>query len=271
MLSYSLAFANRVSLSFCTNIIIIGLCSTAVNGCHLMETLRQPVWIMSGLLTPLLYIAFFSPLLRSFTNPPTTAAVLDSFVPGILTLLAFGSGSGSGWTVIWELQSGVIERLRVTPASRFAILMGGVLRDILAFLVPSVLVILISFLFGFRVHLFGLVVLLFLLSMLTAIVSAWSGSLGLIFKEIGSLAAVVTGLQLPLTLLSGVLLPLSLGPKWLQTLAHVNPMYYTVEASRVLANGVINSTETITAFAVMIPLTVIVFWWSTQVYKKVVA
>ncbi|WP_084281475.1 ABC transporter permease [Alkaliphilus transvaalensis] len=92
-----------------------------------------------------------------------------------------------------------------------------------------------------------------------------------IHQDIGSLAAIVTSLQLPLTLLSGVLLPLSLGPKWLQTIAHVNPLYYTVEASRVLADGLINSTETIIAFGVIIPLTVIVLWWSTRVYKKVVA
>jgi ABC-2 type transport system permease protein len=31
-------------------------------------------------------------------------------------------------------------------------------------------------------------------------VSAWSAALGIVLREIGSLAAVVTGLQLPLTL-----------------------------------------------------------------------
>jgi len=33
---------------------------------------------------------------------------------------------------------------------------------------------------------------------------------------------VVTGVQLPLTLLSGILPPLSLGPRWLQVLGHFN-------------------------------------------------
>ncbi len=41
-----------------------------------------------------------------------------------------------------------------------------------------------------------------------------------------------------LTLLAGVLLPLSLGPKWLQIIAYVNPMYYVVEAARVLRRHV---------------------------------
>ena len=236
------------------------------------ENLRQPVWIMSDLMNPLLYILLFSPLLGNMGNPPlTTAQVLNGFVPGILTLLAFSTGMGAGWTTVEELQSGVIEHLRVTPASRFSILMGGVVNDILSFLVPAVLVMVIASFFGFEIHILGLCVLLALLCLLTAVISAWSGSLGLILKQIGSLAALVTGLQLPLTLLSGVLLPLSLGPPWLQAIAHINPMYYTVEASRVLATGVLGSAETLTAFAVMVPLTVVVLWWATSVYHKAVA
>jgi ABC-2 type transport system permease protein len=239
---------------------------------RLLETLRQPVWIFSGLISPLLYIALFSPLLKNVNSPPMSAGtVLDSFVPGILTLLAFSSGMGTGWTIIGELQSGVIERFRVSPVSRFSLLMGTVLRDIVSFLVSASLVILVSGFFGFTVHYGGLGVLFVLLSCLTAITSAWSGSLGLILKQIGSIAAVVTGLQLPLTLLSGVLLPISFGPKWMQIIAHVNPLYYTVEASRVLSRGVIYSMETLKAFCVILPLTVVVLWWSTRVYQKTVA
>lgn len=239
---------------------------------RIKETLRQPVWIMSDLITPLLYIFLFSPLLKNMGKPPlTTAQVLDNFVPGILTLLAFSTGAGSGYTVIDELQSGVIERLRVTPASRFSILMGMVLNDIVDFLVPSILVIIIASFFGFEIHTFGLIVLLILLCLLTAVVSASACSIGLILKQIGSYAALMGGLQLPLTLLSGVLLPLALGPKWLQVIAHVNPMYYTVEASRVLATGIIKSTETLKAYSVMVPLSIVILWWATKVYRKAVA
>ena len=240
---------------------------------RIREELRQPIWIFMGLATPLMYILLFSPLLKNINpmRPLTTAQVLDSFVPGILTLLAFSTGMGSGWTIIWELQNGLVERFRVTPASRFSMLMGVVLSDITAFLVPAALVIGISAYFGFEVHIGGLLVLLLLLCMLTAVVSAWSLSLGLILKQVGSLAAVVTGLQLPLTLLSGVLLPLSLGPVWIRAIAHVNPLYYAVEASRVLAAGVIGSWETVKAFFVMVPLTAVVLWWATNVYRKAVA
>ena len=240
---------------------------------RIKEELRQPVWIFMGLATPLMYIMLFSPLLKNINpmRPLTTAQVLDSFAPGILTLLAFGTGMGSGWSIISELQSGLVERFRVTPASRFSMLMGVVLSDIAAFLVHAALVIVISACFGFEVHIGGLLVLLLLLCLLTAVVSAWALSLGLILKHPDGFAAVVTGLQLPLTLLSGVLLPLSLGPDWIRAIAHINPLYYAVEASRVLAAGIIVSRETVKAFSVMLPLAAIVLWWATNVYRKAVA
>lgn len=238
----------------------------------MLETIREPAWVIAGLSTPLLYLALFTPLLKGLGSPLfSSGRALDVFVPGILALMAFGAGMGAGWVVIWELQSGVIERLRVTPASRFSLLMGAVLRDIVMLIVPSLLVIIVASWFGFHLHWGGLAVLLVLLSLLTAVVSAASGSLGLIMKEIGSLAAVVTSLQLPITLLAGVLLPLSMGPGWLKDIAHFNPMYYVVEAARMLAAGTINSSTVGQAFLVMIPLTFIVLWWSTRVYRKAVA
>ncbi|HVM70529.1 MAG TPA: ABC transporter permease [Anaerolineales bacterium] len=236
-----------------------------------LETLRQPIWIITGLTTPLLYLALFAPLLNGMKAMLGNGNVLNLFVPGILVLMAFGSGMGSGWIVIWELQTGVIERLRVTPASRFSLLMGSVLKDAAMFIPPAVLVILLAAVFGFELHWAGLAVLLVLLFLLTAVVSAISTSLGLILKQIGSLAAVVTGFQLPLTLLAGVLLPLSIGPQWLQIIAHFNPMYYVVEAARALAGGSLANTQVLLAFLVMLPLSVIVFAWSTGVYRKAVA
>jgi hypothetical protein len=62
----------------------------------LRETLRQPVWVVVGLSTPLLYLALFAPLLHRLAGGPgfPRGAVLDVFVPGVLCLLAFGAGMG---------------------------------------------------------------------------------------------------------------------------------------------------------------------------------
>jgi len=236
----------------------------------MLESLRQPAWIVMGLTTPLLYLALFTPLLNSLAGSPgfPRGHVLDVFVPGVLVLIAFGAGMGAGWPVIWELDSGVIERLRVTPASRLALLLGTVIRDIVMFLVPGVVVIVVGWAVGFHLHLAGLVVLLALLSLLTAACSATSSALGLVLKQIGSLAAVVTGVQLPLTLLAGILLPLSLGPTWLRVLGHLNPMYYAVQAARQLAAGTIGTATVGVGFAVTAAAAALALWWGTRAYQR---
>ena len=240
---------------------------------RILETLRQPIWVFMGLSVPLMYLALFAPLLKPLAGGPgfPGGSVLDVFVPGILALMAFGSGMGAGWIVIGELESGVIERLRVTPASRLALVLGTVLRDVLMFVVPAVLVLVVATPFGFHPHWAGLAILLGLLALLTAACSAASAALGITLKQIGSLAAVVTGLQLPLTLLAGVLLPLSLGPGWLQGLAHVNPMYYAVEAARDLAAGNLASATVAEGFGVMGAAALLAIWWSTRAYRRAMA
>jgi ABC-2 type transport system permease protein len=239
----------------------------------MLESLRQPAWIVMGLTTPLLYLALFTPLLNSLAGSPgfPKGHVLDVFVPGILVLIAFGAGMGAGWPVIWELDTGVIERLRVTPASRLALLLGTVTRDIVMFLVPGVVVIAVGSVAGFHAHLAGLVVLLVLLTLLTAACSATSSALGLVLKQIGSLAAVVTGVQLPLTLLAGILLPLSLGPTWLRVLGYLNPMYYAVQAARDLAAGTIGAGAVGVGFLVTGGAAAVALWWGTRAFQRAMA
>ncbi len=238
----------------------------------MMETLREPVWIVAGLSTPLLYLILFAPLLKGLNAGALSPDhVIDVFVPGMLALFAFGTGTGEGWTVIFEIQNGIIERFRVTPTRRLSLLMGPIMRDIVMFLVPALLVIMVSSWYGFHIHFWGLSVLMILLSLLTAVVSAASISLALILKDNGPFSAVVVGLQLPITLLAGVLLPLELGPKWLQIIAHFNPLYYVVDATRILSEGIIADPKVYLAFAVMIGLSIITLGWATRVYRRAVA
>jgi ABC-2 type transport system permease protein len=235
---------------------------------HLTELLRNPVWLFVGFSTPILYLALFTPLLK---NVVPGGHVLDVFLPGILALLAFASGISAGFNTIFELQAGVIERLRVTPASRFAILIGPILASALMMFVFDIVVVAVGIGFGFSVHLAGLLVLAVLLFALMAIVAAFSVAIALVTKEISSFAAIVNGINLPILLLAGVLLPIALGPAWLRVLAHFNPLYYLVDAARVLAGGTLTGTPIWQALAVLVPLCALVLAWATTVVRKAVS
>ncbi|HEY5335704.1 MAG TPA: ABC transporter permease [Mycobacteriales bacterium] len=238
---------------------------------HLTQQLRNPTWLFVGLLSPVLYLALFTPLLKHFTRAGSTGAVLDIFFPGILALLAYASGSAQGFGTIFELRSGVIERLRVTPASRLAILAGPLVSAITFMYFFDAIAIAVAYGFGFQIHWGGLLVLAVLIGVFMVMMSAWSVAMALTTKEIDAFASVVNGLTLPALLLAGVLLPISLGPTWLRVLAHFDPLYYVVEGARALAAGAFSNDHVWQAFAVIVPLCVLVLGWATNVFRKALA
>jgi ABC-2 type transport system permease protein len=235
---------------------------------YIIQLLRNPIWVIVGFSTPILYLALFTPLLRSVVPG---GHVLNLFLPGILALLAFASGVGAGFSTIFELQGGVIERLRVTPASRFAILTGPILAAMVMMFVFDAVVVAVGAGFGFSVHWAGLAVLAVLLGLLMIILAASSIATALLTKQISSFAAIVNGINLPVLLLAGVLLPISLGPAWIRVLAHFNPLYYLVDAARVLASGTLSGTAVWQAAAVLVPLCALVLTWATAVTRKAVS
>ncbi|MHB1864806.1 MAG: ABC transporter permease [Candidatus Saccharimonadales bacterium] len=238
-----------------------------------LQTLRNMIWVVVGISTPILYLILFTPLLKKLAGGPAfaTGQVLDIFLPGILALMAFSGGIAQGFSTIFELQSGLIERLRVTPASRLALLISPILSALTFNTVFMIMIVAIGVPLGFHLHLAGLVVAFILLCLLSSAFAAFSIALALLTKEISSFAAPINGINLPLLLLAGVLLPITLAPEWMKVLAHFNPLYYAVEGARALSSGVFSSAAVWQAFAVMVPLTIFVLWWATRVYRKAVA
>lgn len=240
---------------------------------YLTQLSRNPVWLVVGFSTPILYLALFAPLLKNLPGVQAIPSrnVLDLFLPGILALLAFASGIGPGFNTIFELRAGVIERFRVTPASRFAILIGPILATMVMMFAFDAAVVAVGVGFGFHLHILGLAVLGVLLALLMIVMAAFSIATALTVKDISSFAAITNGINLPVLLLGGVLLPISLGPLWMRVIAHVNPLYYLVEASRVLAAGTFASPAVWQAFAVLVPLCAVTLAWATRVFRRAVA
>ncbi len=202
-------------------------------------TLGNPAWAVIGVIQPLLYLLLFAPLLKSVITAPGFPAggAYNVFVPGLLIQLGLFGAAFVGFSLIAELRYGVIERLQVTPVSRLAMLLGRALRDVLIILVQSLLLIVLSLPFGLDIHPVGLLVVLGLIALIGLLMASCSYALTLALKSEDALAPVLTTATLPLLLLSGVLLPLSLAPSWLRHIAAVNPLAYAVDAARAIFNN----------------------------------
>jgi ABC-2 type transport system permease protein len=238
-----------------------------------LQNLRNPSFVIVNLSTPIMYLVLFMPLLEKLNGPGFASGhVIQAFLPGIIALLFVAAGTGSVFPTIFELKKGLVERLRVTPTSRVALLIGPILSWVAWTLISSAVIVVLSVPFGFHVHAAGLAVFAVLLVLVLTVFAAWVTAMAVLMKgEITSISGIVVGLNLPIILLGGVMLPLSLAPGWLQALAHVDPLYYAVEAGRDLAAGSITTVAVGVAYAVMVPLTAAVLWWATRVYRTAVA
>jgi len=238
--------------------------------------LRNPAFLTIGLLQPILYLVLFGPLLAnlpagSLSGGSSTGGTADAyrfFVPGLLIQLALFGSTFVGFAIISDWRSGVIERYRVTPVSRVAILAGRVLRDVAMLIIQSIVLILAGLAFGLRAPL-PAVLMGFVYIMLVAIgLASVSYAVALRLKSEDAFAPLINSIIVPLVLLSGIMLPLNLGPGWLQGIARISPFRYIIDAMREAYAGHYFDTIVVEGLAVAIGLAAVFMWLGSRVFVR---
>ncbi|MFJ4476760.1 ABC transporter permease [Streptomyces xanthochromogenes] len=200
-------------------------------GRYARQTLRSKFQILFGVLMPLLYLLFFGPLL---TGMPlgSRGSSWQVLVPGLLLQLALFGASFAGFAVIIESNWGVVERMRVTPVSRLALLLGRVLRDSALFVFQAVLLVLAALVMGLRAPLAGILIGFAFVALLTLSLASLSYALAMKVRTPQGFGPAINAMAMPSMLLSGLMLPMTLAPGWLNVLSHFMPFRYLVDAVR---------------------------------------
>src|SRR5262249_62386859 len=110
----------------------------------------NPRDMCASLVQPVPSLVLFAPILKSLGTLPgfPDGGAYNVFVPGLLVQLGLFSVTSGGWGLIAELKAGIVERMRVTPVSRLALLLGRTLRDIAMLIVQAGLIVLFAVPFG---------------------------------------------------------------------------------------------------------------------------
>lgn len=238
---------------------------------NMQHTLRNPIFILVSMFQPMLYLFLFMPLLENLGGVPglPVGKTVEVFIPGLLVMLALFGSAFVGFSLIDELRTGVIERFLVTPVTRSSILLGRVLRDAVVLLAQCTLITLVAIPFGLNVNVVGFLLSLILYTLIGITMASMSYSFALIYKSEDNLAPTLNTITLPLSLLSGIMLPLILAPIWLQNLAKINPLSYAVNASRALFAGNFQSIDIVEGFIIVALLAIVMFSWSLSSLKKI--
>ncbi|MFI7587722.1 ABC transporter permease [Spongisporangium articulatum] len=233
--------------------------------------LRNPVWVFLGLIQPIMYLGLFGPLLKKVVAATPGLPPGDEwqiFVPGLLVQLGLFGAAFVGFALIAEYRAGVIERQRVTPASRTALLTGRVLRDVLTLVIQAVALVLVAVPFGLRAPLGGIVLAIVVVAGLGAAFAALSYGAALRLKSEDALAPLFNGLFVPVLLLSGILLPMSIAPTWLQRVSDVNPIKHIVDGVRAYFQGDIATSTGAWGLVSLVILVALGLWFGTSTFRR---
>ena len=226
--------------------------------------LRNPVWIFVGVFQPVMYLLLFAPLLKPALGVRTNAEAYEIFVPGLLVLLAIFGGLFQGFGLIAELRAGIIERSRVTPVSRIALLLGRSLRDVVSLIAQAVIITLLALVFDLRVFLGYLLLAFLMLALISLMTSAVSYGVALVVKSEDALAPLMNTVAQPVLLLSGILLPLTFAPGWLQGVADWNPFSWAGNGTRALFRGDLGADAVWQGLLIMAVLAVLAVVWASR-------
>lgn len=237
-------------------------------------SLRNPAWVVIGIMQPVLYLVLFGPLMEKIVSstpgfpPGDTWQILT---PALLVQLGLFGSMFAGFSLLADLRTGVLERMRVTPVSRLALLLGRVLHDSVQLLVQAVLLMLLAFLvFGMRAPLGGVLLALVMVALIGVTLSSCSYALALMLRSEEAFPAVLTSISVPLMLLTGILVPitLDLAPRWLYVLSRINPFAHVMDAERASFRGDFTVDSLLTGSVVLFVLTILAVWWGARTFQR---
>ena len=199
---------------------------------------RRPSTLIAGIIQPLIWLVLFGAL---FQNAPKglfgdTVNYGQFLAAGVIVFTAFSGALNAGLPVMFDREFGFLNRLLVAPlASRYSIVFASAIFIVtLSAIQTSAIIAASAFLGAGLPDPLGLGLISLILLLLVFGVKALS--LGLAFALPGhiELIAVIFVTNLPLLFASTALAPLSFMPRWLQTIATLNPLSYAIEPIRYL-------------------------------------
>ena len=230
--------------------------------------LRNPAWVIIGMLQPVLYLLLFGPLLKPLISQFGAANAYTFFVPGMLVQLGLFGAFFAGFSLIGEWREGVIEAERVTPASRTALLVGRLTRDVLQLLVQAVILVGLGYALGMDASFGGMVLGVVLTVLIGGACAAASNALALTTKSEDVMAPVINVVMMPVLLLSGILLPMTIGPEWLRKASDFMPTRWVVDATRSMFGGDFGGSDIWWGTGWALLLFVLALWWGTATFRR---
>lgn len=194
---------------------------------------------------------------------------IQFLAPGVISMGIIFTALFSGIGIIWDKQFGFLKETLVAPVSRLEIMVGRTFGGATVAVIQGILILLISFLVGFRIENIFLLPVAFLFMILIALLFAALGTaIASVLEDMQGFQLIMNLLVMPLFFLSGAMFPLQGLPKTIAFLATIDPLSYGVDGLR---GTLIGNTYfgLITDFLVLGVITIILFILGSYLFSKI--
>ncbi len=117
---------------------------------NLVHALRYPAMSLSSLLMPLIFLLLFNYAFGKTLGAGIGGSYIDYLAPGLLIMTATSSMVSTAVSVCTDMTQGIVDRLRTMSISRFALLAGHVLGNVIQTLLAMGVLLGVAVAIGFR-------------------------------------------------------------------------------------------------------------------------
>jgi ABC-2 type transport system permease protein len=224
----------------------------ALTNRELKKWYQQPFVFVMGIIQPILWLALLGKAMNIGSIIPTnipgitatqvmqhTFGTNDYFSFMAMSMVAFTvvfTTAFVGMSVVWDKRLGFMNKVLSTPVSRSAIIMSKVLAASVRAIFQAGIVAAVAFALGLSTgtnfsvfSIFGVFAIVFLISVGLA---SFFTALTLRATRMEMPQAIFQLVTLPLMFASSAYFPIANMPSWLQAVANINPISYTIDAVR---------------------------------------
>jgi ABC-2 type transport system permease protein len=235
------------------------------------QLVHNPAAVAAALLSPVTYLLFFTPFLKSVMHTSSYADAYRIYVPLLFCTQGLFGGLFAGLVLLGAIRQGVIARYCVTPLSRIGLLLGRELMVVAMIGFQAVVITVIALVFGLRVPPASFLLALIVLAMMVLLGVSVSYAVAILAPNESVLPSVMNGVAQPISLLAGVLIPLSVAPLWVRNVALWNPWAWAANGMRAIFEGHIGAQVVWQASLILAVLVVVTLILSSRLFTREIA
>ncbi len=220
----------------------------------LIKNLRNPYVVFTSLIQPVIFFVLFVEVFGAIAGSALAEALgpdisyVTYLSPAIIVMSTLSSAATSGIGLVDDMEEGMFEKMLVSPVNRSAMFFGKVLSEVTRIVVQTLLILLLGYLLlvikngaafdqYLRTGVAGIVGVVFVTVIFGGAFMAYSNIVALVTRDQEATIMFANLLTFPLLFISSAFLPLGVLPKWIRTVAVLNPITYGVDGVRAIMLG----------------------------------